>query len=705
MEASARCHTWAQRASAWHAGRAAHQAQGARAACSPVAGAAGAASVASTAHFEAAAPRRAAGPRGPAQHAGWAADSAQGAGAACSRVAGAARGRAPRRTAAWAAAPLRAALAALPRASSAGRIARAPVYVGARVAAQPQAVRQAHVPAMRLLLQGQPPAEPNARCLCLERGCEFPLQLAVCGSNFVRGPGRAQAVELLLQAGARPSPRRSDAEGIAEGGVGCNLCAAAAARAAAAASSPAAAAAPGGALGACGGARVGAFGAPPASARRGAGLAGQVAAAAAAGQASYFSAAVLLTPITGRAAGGAVDAGAVELADAAWGVPEVYTAAFLTCLSLALLLALRVKPWDDGKEVRGGVDPAAAVAEEGLRTAFLPVWLLCVAGDWLQGPYVYALYEAYGLPREDIARLFVAGFGASFAFGTGDGEDGLPRTFGLMWFGSSVVAILAGPAGDLAVSVMPLTAVSAGSALHYGGLTAAFDLAIACLLLGLGLLTATWGENFGAGPGLGAPGGMKQTGGGSPLGAVAPAWRAVAASPALLALGVAIAGFEASVFTFVFNWTSRPPALGRVFATFMLAYMSGSLAFQLFGPAPPAPREEGQVDQGEETAGAVTAAAALPLRAALLLAPLALLPPALALNLLPAGSTEYVSCVLGGFVAFEFCAGLYSPAVSAVKGALVPEAMRSSIRAYRAPMNAAVVAVLLGDMTPARAGG
>jgi len=75
-----------------------------------------------------------------------------------------------------------------------------------------EAVRQAHVPAMRLLLQGQPPAEPNARCLCLERGCEFPLQLAVCGSNFVRGPGRAQAVELLLQAGARPSPRRSDAE-------------------------------------------------------------------------------------------------------------------------------------------------------------------------------------------------------------------------------------------------------------------------------------------------------------------------------------------------------------------------------------------------------------------------------------------------------------------------------------------------------------
>lgn len=73
-----------------------------------------------------------------------------------------------------------------------------------------EAIRQAHVPAVRLLLQGQ--AEPNARCLCLERGCEFPLQLAVSGTNFLRTADRCQAVELLLRAGARPSPRRTDAE-------------------------------------------------------------------------------------------------------------------------------------------------------------------------------------------------------------------------------------------------------------------------------------------------------------------------------------------------------------------------------------------------------------------------------------------------------------------------------------------------------------
>ncbi len=40
------------------------------------------------------------------------------------------------------------------------------------------------------------------------------------------------------------------------------------------------------------------------------------------------------------------------------------------------------------------------------------------AGDWLQGPYVYALYQHYGFDRGDIGRLFIAGFGASMILGT-----------------------------------------------------------------------------------------------------------------------------------------------------------------------------------------------------------------------------------------------------------------------------------------------
>ena len=40
---------------------------------------------------------------------------------------------------------------------------------------------------------------------------------------------------------------------------------------------------------------------------------------------------------------------------------------------------------------------------------YLTVYLLMMAGDWLQGPYMYALYDAYGFKHEEIAALFVAG--------------------------------------------------------------------------------------------------------------------------------------------------------------------------------------------------------------------------------------------------------------------------------------------------------
>lgn len=49
---------------------------------------------------------------------------------------------------------------------------------------------------------------------------------------------------------------------------------------------------------------------------------------------------------------------------------------------------------------------------------------LLAAGDWLQGPYVYALYAAYGFSKRDIGRLFIAGFGSSMVFGTVVGSLG-----------------------------------------------------------------------------------------------------------------------------------------------------------------------------------------------------------------------------------------------------------------------------------------
>lgn len=44
---------------------------------------------------------------------------------------------------------------------------------------------------------------------------------------------------------------------------------------------------------------------------------------------------------------------------------------------------------------------------------FLVVYTLAYFSDWLKGPYVYALYESYNLTENDIAILFIVGFGAS----------------------------------------------------------------------------------------------------------------------------------------------------------------------------------------------------------------------------------------------------------------------------------------------------
>lgn len=85
------------------------------------------------------------------------------------------------------------------------------------------------------------------------------------------------------------------------------------------------------------------------------------------------------------------------------------------------------------------------VAQDILSTCYLSAgslhctkaYLCAMMADWLQGPFVYALYASYGasaghrrrlqtagrvasrgFSREDNATLFVAGFGSSAIFGT-----------------------------------------------------------------------------------------------------------------------------------------------------------------------------------------------------------------------------------------------------------------------------------------------
>lgn len=77
-------------------------------------------------------------------------------------------------------------------------------------------------------------------------------------------------------------------------------------------------------------------------------------------------------------------------------------------------------------------DPGQRKKWVALLNRYMLVYLLATCADWLQGPYVYALYADYGYTQHDIAVLFVAGFGSSMVFGSfigGMADWGGRRTF------------------------------------------------------------------------------------------------------------------------------------------------------------------------------------------------------------------------------------------------------------------------------------
>lgn len=83
------------------------------------------------------------------------------------------------------------------------------------------------------------------------------------------------------------------------------------------------------------------------------------------------------------------------------------------CLILFLLANTASKSSNDN-----GFDASTSAAFRSFQKSYLLVYLLATAGDWLQGPHVYALYESYGMSKHEIEILFTAGYGSSMIFGT-----------------------------------------------------------------------------------------------------------------------------------------------------------------------------------------------------------------------------------------------------------------------------------------------
>ncbi|CAH1453523.1 unnamed protein product [Lactuca virosa] len=363
---------------------------------------------------------------------------------------------------------------------------------------------------------------------------------------------------------------------------------------------------------------------------------------------------------------------------------------------------------------------------------YLLVYSLMMAGDWLQGPYVYYLYTTYGFGKRDIGHLFIAGFGSSMLFGTIVGsladKHGRKRasiTYCITYILSCITKhspqyrilmigrILGGIATSLLFSAFEswlvaehnkrgfeqqwlsltfskaiflgngLVAILAGlfGNLLVGSLAlgpvAPFDAASCFLAIGMAIILSSWTENYG-----------DSSESKDLLTQFRGAALAIASDEKIALLGAIQSLFEGSMYTFVFLWT---PALspndediphGFIFATFMLSSMLGSsFASRLMA------RASTKVESYMQVVFIVSSASLmLPVITSVLVAP----------SSEKGGSISFAGCIqLIGFCVFEACVGLFWPSIMKMRSQYIPEEARSTImNFFRIPLNIFVCIVL-----------
>ncbi|KAG6466306.1 molybdate-anion transporter-like [Zingiber officinale] len=375
---------------------------------------------------------------------------------------------------------------------------------------------------------------------------------------------------------------------------------------------------------------------------------------------------------------------------------------------------------------------ATSPAFNAFKNNYIVVYSLMMAGDWLQGPYVYYLYSQYGFDKGDIGRLFIAGFGSSMLFGTIVGsladKQGRKRaciTYCMTYILSCITKhspeykvlmvgrILGGIATSLLFSSFEswlvaehnkrgfdpqwlsitfskaiflgngLIAIVSGLFANFVadtlgfGPVAPFDSAACFLAIGMAIILSSWSENFGD------PSESKDL-----MGQFKAAAVAIASDEKIALLGAIQSLFEGSMYTFVFLWT---PALsqndediphGFIFATFMLSSMLGSsIASRLMA------RSTLKVESYMQLVFAVSAfTLLLPIISTFLLAPSDVKGSSISFG----GSIQLL-----GFCVFEVCVGIFWPSMMKMRSHYIPEEARSTImNFFRIPLNLFVCIVL-----------
>lgn len=399
---------------------------------------------------------------------------------------------------------------------------------------------------------------------------------------------------------------------------------------------------------------------------------------------------------------------------------------------LPLLLLTMVFAWFARPSTREEIPPGF----RNFQVAYLSVWSICVAADWLQGPYVYALYSAYGFSGHEIAELFVAGFGASLAFGcvVGTMADKFGRkkmcmaycvfyivscctkhynNYHILMFGR----VTGGIATSMLFSCFECWLVSehcSRNRFSSGLLSYMFGLmftSMYCVAIIAGLAAQAVADGFEFGPI--SPGSMIYAGGycgpfdmsicclvigmvlmaclwkenhgdegeesSSMVENVKEAGQLLFADKNTILLCVIISCFEGAMFAFVFNWTPAleskavPPPHGVIFALFMMSCMIGSSVATIIGD---------KIKPNNRLIGTFT----LGILSFCLLAFV--------------GSHSFLATSFCAFMIFEFCVGLYFPSVGVLKSDVVPEHIRGTMyNLYRVPLNAVVVVLLLSHIS------
>lgn len=386
----------------------------------------------------------------------------------------------------------------------------------------------------------------------------------------------------------------------------------------------------------------------------------------------------------------------------------------------ATCIAVRgAQHYEETKEGKGSGAAARPGDFSAFQLNYLCVYILAVMADWLQGPYVYALYTEYGYDKQAIGQLFIAGFGSSALFGTfvGSVADKFGRKANVLVYAVTyalscatkhspdfnilmIGRLLAGISTSILFSAFESWLVSehnrrgyeqtllaetfskaqfgnaviaiisgqiAGGVAGIFGKVAPFDTA-AAVLGALALIVAlTWTENYGD---------QRQ----SVSGGLGAAWTTMIADEKILLVGTIQSCFESAMYLMVFSWT---PALqsvsdaagageiphGVIFSSFMVAIMIGSSIFPFLLKQQPIELF---------TRNLYTVAVAC------------FMITTLSRNLF------YVYIAL---LVFEVVCGVYFPAMGTMRAKYVPEETRSAIMNFlRVPLNVIVCATLWKNM-------